>query len=75
MPKFFFNVCAPDQCFCDKVGSAMADLREAHRYASHPARRVIVLSGLAAYHPDLKGWTIEVPDERRRSVDAKRASR
>jgi uncharacterized protein DUF6894 len=69
MPKFFFNVCAPDQCFCDKTGCEIAGPQEAHRHATQVARRVIVLSGLAGYHPDLKGWSIAVMDEQQRSID------
>ena len=68
MPRYYFHLSAPDQWFQDTIGFELIDLSDAHLRAVQLARRVMMISGLARFAPDLKRWTVEVVDECQRSV-------
>ena len=66
MPRFYFHLSAPDQDFPDNIGSDVTDLAAAHSIAVRLMKRVMMISAFADCAPDLRRWTVEVTDERRR---------
>jgi hypothetical protein len=68
MPRFYFNLSAPDEHFPDNIGSDVSDLADAHSRAMLLAKRVTMFSRFADRAPDLRRWTVNVTDERRRPV-------
>ena len=68
MPRFYFHLSAPDQCFRDNVGCDVTDLSAAHSRAVQLVDRVMTFSGFADREPDLRRWTIEIADDCQRSV-------
>ena len=68
MPRFYFHLSAPDEHFPDEVGSDVSDLAEAHSRAVLLAKRMTMVWRFADCAPDLRRWTVNVADERRRPV-------
>jgi hypothetical protein len=68
MPRFYFDLSAPDQDFPDDIGSDVSDLAAAHSIAVRLMKRVMMFSSFADCAPDLRRWTVKVTDERRRPV-------
>jgi hypothetical protein len=68
MPRFYFNLSAPNENFPDNVGSDVSDLAEAHSRAVLLTKRVTMFSRFADRAADLRRWTVNVTDERRRPV-------
>ena len=68
MPRFYFDLSAPDEDFPDNIGSDVSDLSDAHSRAVRLAKRVTMFLCFADHAPDLRRWTVKVSDERRRLV-------
>lgn len=68
MPRFYFDLSAPDEDFPDSIGSDVTDLADAHSRAVRLAKRVTMFSCFADRAPDLRRWTVKVSDERRQPV-------
>jgi hypothetical protein len=69
MPRFYFNLYAPDEFFGDDViGNDLVDLAAAHSRAKQFARRIITFSGLWDHEPDWRRWLVKVKDDRRFTV-------
>jgi hypothetical protein len=68
MPRFYFHLSAPNEDFPDTVGTDVSDLAEAHSRAVLLAKRVTMFSRFADRAPDLRRWTVNVTDEKRRLV-------
>jgi hypothetical protein len=68
MPRFYFHLSAPEEDFPDNIGSEVSDLADAHFRAVLLAKRVTMFSRFADRAPDLRRWTVNVTDERRRPV-------
>jgi hypothetical protein len=68
MPRFYFHLSAPDEDFPDNIGSDVSDLADAHSRAVLLAKRVTMFWRFADRAPDLRRWTVNVTDERRRPV-------
>ena len=69
MPRFYFNLHAPDEFFGDDVvGNELADLAAAHSRAKQVARRIISVSGLWDHEPDWRQWLVKVKDDHRLTV-------
>ena len=68
MPRFYFHLSAPDEYFPDDVGSDVSDLADAHSRAVLLAKRVTMFSRFADGAADLRRWTVNVTNERRRPV-------
>ena len=68
MPRFYFHLSAPDQCFRDNVGYDVADISAAHSRAVQLADRVMTFGGFADREPDLRRWTVEITDDCQQSV-------
>ena len=68
MPRFYFHLCAPDECFRDSAGWELSDLSAAYSRAVHLANRVVMYGGLADFEPDLRRWTVEIENECQQSV-------
>jgi hypothetical protein len=68
MPRFYFHLSAPDEDFPDNIGSDVSDLADAHSRAVLLAKRVTIFSRFADRAPDLRRWTVNVTDEKRRPV-------
>jgi hypothetical protein len=68
MSRFYFHLSAPDQDFPDDIGSDVSDLATAHSVAMRLMKRVMMFSSFADCAPDLRRWTVEVTDERRRPI-------
>jgi hypothetical protein len=68
MPRFYFNLSAPDQEFQDTIGAEVIDLAAAHERAVLLADRVMTFSGLADRVPDFRRWTVKITDERKLPV-------
>jgi hypothetical protein len=68
MPRFYFHLSAPDEYFPDDVGSDVSDLADAHSRAVLLANRMTIVWRFADRAPDLRRWTVNVADERRRPV-------
>ena len=68
MPRFYFHLSAPNEDFPDTVGTDVSDLAEAHSRAVLLAKRVTMFSRFADRAADLRRWTVNVTNERRRPV-------
>src|ERR1044071_403543 len=68
LPRYYFHLCAPDECFRDNIGAEVADLAAAHIRAVTLAQRVMTFGGLASCPPDLRRWTVRVFDNCHRSI-------
>jgi hypothetical protein len=68
MPRFYFHLCAPDQVFADNMGSDLSDLSAAHARALLLADRVMMIFGFADRTSDFRRWTVDVADEKQRSL-------
>jgi hypothetical protein len=68
MPRFYFHLSAPDQCFRDTIGSDVSDLSAAHLRAVQLADRVMMMGGLAHSEPELRRWTVRIADDCQRPV-------
>jgi hypothetical protein len=68
MPRFYFHLCAPDQVFADNIGSDLSDLFAAHARALMLADRVMMIFGFADRTADFRRWTVDVTDEKQRSL-------
>ena len=68
MPRFYFHLCAPDQVFADNMGSDLSDLSVAHARALLLADRVMMIFGFADRTSDFRRWTVDVTDEKQRSL-------
>ena len=68
MPRFYFHLSTPDEDFPDNIGNDVSDVAEAHSRAVVLANRVTMFSRFADRAADLRRWTVNVTDERRRPV-------
>jgi hypothetical protein len=68
MPRFYFHLSAPNEDFPDNIGSDVSDLADAHSRAVLLAKRVTMFLRFADRAADLRRWTVNVTDERRRPV-------
>ena len=68
MPRFYFHLCAPDQVFADNMGSDLSDLSAAHARALILADRMMMIFGFADRTSDFRRWTVDVADEKQRSL-------
>jgi len=68
MPRFYFHLCAPDQVFADNMGSDLSDLSAARARALLLADRVMMFFEFADRASDFRRWTVDVTDEKRRSL-------
>jgi hypothetical protein len=68
MPRFYFHLRAPGQVFADNMGGELSDLSAAHARALLLADRVMMIFGFADRTSDFRRWTVDVTDEKHRSL-------
>jgi hypothetical protein len=68
MPRFYFHLSNSKEVILDKIGSEVFDLAAAHSKAARLADRIIGISDLTDFEPDLRRWTVQVADQNQQPV-------